>query len=336
MPTIITISVNVKKVKTFAGLFTFYNSDVFCFFRAIYLKQKMKFSRVTVRRLPNGTIAHVCPYHVFHEGVADRVLCRDREDYDVMVKFICIMAIKCNVIVVTYTVVSNHSHVVILADSQQQADKYHFLLKLTYSRWFTHKYGEHNVMRKTRSKAQLLDSDWYTRNTISYVVLNIIDNGGELGNYAWSGFRAAFNKGYIEKDYRKVSDLGVREMRNIFHSKYDVRKQNWLLNNDNEIVPQSVCDSKYVEEAFLNDEAFFHKQIGITNIQEMEHGLIDSVKNRLNDSELYKEVSIITEKWYGKTPADLSLSQKIRITPYLYRKFYTSQKQLARVLSIKL
>lgn len=80
--------------------------------------------RVVSRVLPDGTIGNVQPFHICLEGLEKAVLCRDEKDYDAFVKIICLAAWRKNVIVVIYTVVSNHSHATVLARCQEDADGY--------------------------------------------------------------------------------------------------------------------------------------------------------------------------------------------------------------------
>ena len=74
--------------------------------------------------LPDGSVRKVYPYHVSLEGMAQLVLCRDDEDYDVMVKSLFVCARRKNVIVVIYIAMSNHGHATILAACQEDADAF--------------------------------------------------------------------------------------------------------------------------------------------------------------------------------------------------------------------
>ena len=58
------------------------------------------------------------------EGMKTAVLCRDDDDYDALVKIICVCARRKNVIIVVYAVVSNHCHAAVLAASQEAADSF--------------------------------------------------------------------------------------------------------------------------------------------------------------------------------------------------------------------
>ena len=80
--------------------------------------------RAVLRQMPDGNVRYVQPYHVSMEGQEKVILFRDAEDYDAMVKIICVCARRKNVIVIIYAVVSNHCHAAILAVCQEDADAF--------------------------------------------------------------------------------------------------------------------------------------------------------------------------------------------------------------------
>ena len=58
--------------------------------------------RSVVRKMPDGSTRRVEPYHVCLKGLETAILCRDDEDYDVMVKVLAVCARRHNVIIVTH------------------------------------------------------------------------------------------------------------------------------------------------------------------------------------------------------------------------------------------
>lgn len=176
--------------------------------------------RIVQRTLPDGTIGNVQPFHICLEGLEKAVLCRDDKDYDAFVKIICLAARRKNVIVVIYTVVSNHSHATVLALCQEDADSYGEEVKKMASMWVSGRYGERKLLRGTDIKAPCLDSDWYVRNALAYVPRNALDNGCNVNEYRWSGYRAMF-RGRIPPGapgpVRKVAEMTRREHRALFH-----------------------------------------------------------------------------------------------------------------------
>ena len=265
------------------------------------------------------------------EGLERAILCRDEEDYDAMVKILCVSARRKNVVLVIYAVVSNHCHAVVLARYQQDADDYGEEVKRMAAMWFSRKYGESGVLKGTDVKAICLDSDWYVRSALAYVPRNALDNGCNVNEYPWSGYRAMFSQDVSERvSARPVSSLHRDEMRRIMHTGDKLKDVPWLLDDSGRLIPSSICDSAYLEQAFGNDQSFFLRTIGSLNPAEMNQKLIDNPRMRLTDSEFYKHTAAVSLRWFKAELSRLSLEQKARLIPYISRTMKTSVPQLAR------
>lgn len=290
--------------------------------------------RVVVRELPSGTVCNVYPFHVCLKGTELAVLCHDDEDYDVMVKAIAVCARRKDVVIVIYTVVSNHCHVVVLAASHAAASAFGEELKKMYSMWFTRKYGEKAVLRRVMMSAIYLDSDWYVRNALAYVPRNALDNGCNIDGYKWSGYRAMF-RGNDGTKGRKVASMTKRERESVLHTGMSLVDVAWAVDEDGYLIPESICDKDYLEQVFGNSQAFFLKTIGSLNPAEMGSKLIDMPRKRTTDGELLKAVEELSGRWFGSGLADISLDRKIRLLTYVFRTRKTTVPQLARVLGLE-
>lgn len=269
------------------------------------------------------------------EGLERTILCRDEEDYDAMVKILCVSARRKNVLLVIYAVVSNHCHAVVLARYQQDADDYGEEVKRMAAMWFSRKYGESGVLKGTDVKAICLDSDWYVRSALAYVPRNALDNGCNVNEYPWSGYRAMFSQDVSKRvSARQVSSLPRDEMRRIMHTGDKLKDVPWLLDDSGRLIPSSICDSAYLEQAFGNDQSFFLRTIGSLNPAEMNQKLIDNPRMRLTDSEFYKYVAAVSLRWFKAELSKLSLEQKARLIPYISRTMKTSVPQLARTFGL--
>jgi REP element-mobilizing transposase RayT len=288
------------------------------------------FERICIRTLPDGSVRKVYPYHVSLEGMAQLVLCRDDEDYDVMVKYIFICARRKNVIVVIYIAMSNHGHATILAASQEDADDFTVEWLRMYSQYFSKKYRQRKVLRHTSAVAIYLDSDWYLRNTLAYVPKNALDAQSRVEDYRWSGYRGMFCQGKAPGGFRKAATLKRREKEACFHTHDSLDGLPWIINADGELEPASVCDHAYLEAAFGNDQAFFLKTIGTVSMAEMQQKLVDNPRQRQNDTEMLKTIESISQGWFRCSLLDLPLEKKVRLLPYVYRAYRTSVAQLAR------
>jgi len=282
-------------------------------------------------------MANVQPFHVSIKGLENAILCRDDDDYDAMVKYIAICALRKNVIIIIYAVVSNHCHEAVLARSQSEADAFGEELKRVYSMWFSRKYREENILQKVDSKSIALENDWHVRNALAYIPNNSLDNLCPVHEYRWSAYRAMFrhHQEMWKPGIKPVALLSKREKESILHTGERVNDVRWKLDEDNMLAPESFCDVEYLEQAFNNDQAFWLKTIGTLNPAEMEEKLVNAPRTMLPDSELFKEVADVCQRWFSVDIDQLPVEKKLRLLPYIWRRRKTTVNQLARVLSLE-
>jgi len=289
--------------------------------------------RIVQRMMPDGAVQYYWPFHVSMEGLETAVLCRDDDDYDAMVKIICVAAKRKNVIVIIYAVVSNHCHVAILAASQNDAEAYGSELKKIYSMWFSKKYREKRTLRSVNVKAIPLSNDWHVRNALAYIPRNALDNGCNVYQYPWSGFRAMFGGDKGDKAI-KVSALSKRDALEIMHTGINLDDAPWFLDREWHLVPSSFCDCAYLEQAFSNDQSFFMKTIGALNSADMKNQLVDAPRMMKSDGEFYKSVQDVCLRWYQTELSTIPEEKKIRLLLYIYHIMKTTVPQLSRVFGI--
>ena len=289
--------------------------------------------RSVVRKLPDGSTRRVEPYHICLKGLETAVLCRDEEDYDVMVKVLAVSARRNNVIIVTYCVVSNHTHTAALSATWDDAQAFGEESKKVYSMFFHRKYGEEGILRRVKVKALWLDNPFYLRNTLAYIPRNALDNGGDIADYPWSGHRAMFRRD--RPTGRPVSSLTKRERRKLLHTGESLKGIPWLLDGEGRLIPFSICDNAYLEQVFNGDPAFYLKTIGGVNVAEMRHLLEEKPYLMQTDTEFYKSVEELSQRWFKTGLSTLSLERKIRLIPYIYHTSKTSIPQLARVFGLE-
>lgn len=292
--------------------------------------------RAVFRTLPDGSVRSVQPFHVSLEGLKSAIICRDEEDYDAVEKIICICSKRKNVLIIIHTIVSNHAHIAILAEDLNSAQAYAEEIKRMIAMWIRKKYGEQNLMKGVDAKAIGLDNNWHIRNALAYIPRNALDNGCNVNEYRWSGYRAMFRPkpDLATQSMRKVSSLSKREREGIMHTCDKLEEVDWMLDQDNHLVPESFCDSAYLEQAFEGDQAFFLKTIGGQNSAEMKYQLIDQPRTMMPDTEFFKAINDISLRWFQANLSDLSLEKKIRLLPYVRKTMKTSVSQLARVFGL--
>lgn len=109
---------------------------------------------------------------------------------------------------------------------------------------------------------------------------------------------------------------------------------NWQIDGNSFLIPSSICDHDYLEQAFENDQAFFLKTIGGQNSSEIKNRLVDNPRSLLIDSDFYKMVNETSERWFQTGLSQLSLNQKTRLIPYIRRTMRTTIPQLARTFGL--
>ena len=295
----------------------------------------MAFDRIAVRTLPDGSTCKLYPFHISMEGLENAILCRDDEDYDVYVKNIFVCARRKNVIVVMYVVVSNHGHMAILAKNLDDAISFGEEIKKIYSMYFSHKYGRQKILLKTDVNIQLLGDSWYVRNALAYIVRNAMDNLCMVEDYKWSGYRGVFRNGAHLENCRRVSSLTRREKEALFHTHDNLSDVNWLINKLGELEPASCCDTRYLEDAFDNDHAFFLKIIGTQNMADMDYKLVSGPRSLLPDRELLEKAEDLSKSWFAKTIAEINHEKKIKLITFLYRTSHTTVAQLSRIFGLE-
>lgn len=288
-----------------------------------------------IRTLPDGSVRRVFPFHISMEGLKTRILYRDEADYDVAVKIIALCCLRKNVILVMYAVVSNHIHCVILAPNIQDADACANEIKRMTAMYHRRKYSKSEVLCGVDAKAIMMGDIKYVRNALAYDVRNAMDNGADcVQNYKWTGFRGMFCGGKCA-GARRVSELSKREKRSIMHTNDTLLNVNWILNADNELEPASICDWRYLEEAFHNNQAFFLRLIGAVNTAELNEGLVVAPRLRRSDREFLVSVNEKARLWFGTDVEHLSMEKKARLINYVVHSFKTDPYQIARTFEIE-
>lgn len=295
----------------------------------------MRFERNPYRVFPDGNVRKVYPFHICLEGLESKILCKEDEDYDAFIKILAVASLADDVSIVAYTVVSNHLHVIVLADSFDSANRYGQNLKKRYSMYLRRKYGDSKALKGVDSSAIWIDSDWYLKNALAYVLRNAFDNGAmSLESYEWGSYRAYFCSRDARNVETEVSRLTKRDKAEIMRTCEDLTSVSWLLDESRRLVPYSICEWRYFEAAFDNSQIEMLKRIGQVNMPEMMQKLVKCPRTMKPDIELLRFVNDVSGKWFAKNVSELPLEKKIRLLTYTYRTNKTTIAQLSRVFEI--
>ena len=171
-------------------------------------------------------------------------------------------------------------------------------------------------------------------NVLAYNARNLMDIGLNPDEYKWTGHRAMFKRRDALMPGRIVSELTTRESVKIMHTNMSLVDTGWVLNEDDELKPESFCDRAYFEAAFNGSLAYYCKCVGMVNIGEVQYRLIEAPRTGICDSEFLKSINEISARWFEKDIMSLSVYQKSRLLPYVYHTMKTSIPQLARCFGL--
>lgn len=286
-----------------------------------------------MRTLPDGSNRMVRPFHISMEGRESFIICRDDEDYDVMVKTIAVGCRRKNVIVIIYVVVSNHFHVAALAADQAAAYEAATEIKRVYSMWLRNRYGLVRSLDKADVQAIPMETNYHARNALAYIPRNALDNKCNVNEYPWSGFKAMFCADIPEGCVR-IANLPKRIRQEVMHTCTYLKNVPWLIDLDGRLVPRSFCDWQYLEQAFEHDPAYWMRTVGGVNTVQMREMLIDGPREMKPDTEVRKAANELCRQWYGQSLNDSSLEQRGKLMFYYYRMKKTTVSQMARVFEM--
>lgn len=296
----------------------------------------MEFNRTPVKTLPNGEASRTYPFHISTKGQEDRVVFRDEEDLRVGHNLMPICARRANVILFMDCEIPTHMHAGVLAKSYEDAREFGDSYKISYSKYFTRKYGNNAaVFRHVESLPSYLEDNRHLRNTICYIARNALDVGARVEEYPWSGYRSLFCGGKTGCLTVPVASLKVLEAREILKTGDDVRDTGWLINMDNAIEPVSYCDWRYAESAFSNDVKFFMKIMGLTDDNQMEQEMEYDRKYMKSTADLLVAIDARSQLRYGRELSRLTDAEKIPLIKIIYYSHRTTVAQLARCFGVK-
>lgn len=133
---------------------------------------------------------------------------------------------------------------------------------------------------------------------------------------------------------KPVRLMSTRDWEDLMHTGDSLKDVSWKLDSGDDIIPDSFCDSQYLEQAFNGDPSFFYKTIGSLNPAEMNEMLVDGPRRRLPDTELYRLASDICNQWFKQNLDVIPYGKKCRIISFLRRTRKTTTGQLARVFRL--
>ena len=176
---------------------------------------------------------------------------RDEEDFKVGMNFVAIQAHASRVVVLSFTLMSNHVHFVLKADSKKDAEAFIEGFKHRYSLYLRRKYGVKEFLRGNDVRIDPIS--WYDEDpekAIAYVEMNCVAANicSHPSQYPWGTGDVFFNP--VKLTGRPLGAFSKRACKRLLHTDVESLPEDWLVGADGYILPQNYIDVAAVEACF--------------------------------------------------------------------------------------
>lgn len=259
---------------------------------------------------------------------------RDEEDFKVGMNFVAIQGYVSKVKILAYILMSNHLHLIVLADSKNEAEAFIDALKHRYSLYYRRKYGVKEFLRENGKKVDLINTDDEgVEQAIAYVQMNCVAANicSHPSQYPWGTGNLFFN--HSKPVGKRLGSFSKRALKRLLHTDIDSLPEDWLISEDGYILPQSYVDILFVESCFRTPKR-------------MNYFLVNSskAKKRLNADEhlpAFRDQIILAalpdlcQSLFGKRSfPDLPEEDKRECVRQLHFRFSAHVNQIARVCGL--
>ena len=259
---------------------------------------------------------------------------RDEEDYKVGMNFVALQAHASRVVVLSFTLMSNHVHFVVTADTKRDAEAFIEGFKHRYSLYLRRKYGAKEFLRGNGVRIDLISPyDEDPEKAIAYVEMNCVAANicSHPSQYPWGTGGLFFDR--RKPDGRPLGAFSKRACKRLLHTDVELLPENWLVGADGYILPQSYVDVAAVE-------AFFRTP------QRMNWFLANSSKAKkrmeaddnlpaFRDQVILAAVPDLCQSLFGKrTFSQLARDEQVEFVRQLHFRFSAHVNQIARVCGL--
>jgi REP element-mobilizing transposase RayT len=124
-------------------------------------------------------------YHTTSRGVGQQNIFMDKQDREQFMETLAMVSVKCGVVVLVHSLMSNHFHLVLKEGSPLAISKALQILKSVYCRYFNRRYGRRGTLYEERFFSSPVEREDYFVRLMRYVCQNPLKVGE---GFEWTGF----------------------------------------------------------------------------------------------------------------------------------------------------
>ena len=272
-------------------------------------------------------------FHVCTDGRSLPWMFKDKSDYIAGINRLAICHLRTNAKIVAYVLMDNHVHFV-LYGTTSQCKQFITKYKQLTGTWIHIKYNLTGFLKQLPTKILHLKTEERLLNTIAYIDRNPVVAGYKYlpTEYPWGSAQYMF-KGCREENTKTLASLSRRNKRILFGTRV-ILPDNWQINDEGMICPNSFMDTSIVESCFKTPVKYSYflarKLEGIVN-QELEF----AQKSFIPDIELRKIVKeIIQQEYDTENISELDVTGRLSIARKLRYNYSATLKQIARKVQL--
>jgi len=259
---------------------------------------------------------------------------RDEEDYKVGMNFVAIQAHASRVVVLSFTLMSNHVHFVVKAESKKDAEAFIEGFKHRYSLYLRRKYGVKEFLRGNGVKIDFISPyDEDPEKAIAYVEMNCVAANicSHPSQYPWGTGCLFFDQ--RKPDGRPLGSFSKRACKRLLHTDVESLPDNWLIGADGLILPQNYVDVEAVQAFFRTPQRM---NWFLTNSSKAKKRLeADDNLPAFRDQVILAAVPDLCQSLFGKRKfSQLTRDEQVEFVRQLHFRFSAHVNQIARVCGL--
>lgn len=259
---------------------------------------------------------------------------RDEEDYKVGMNFVAIQAHASRVVVLSFTLMSNHVHFVVKAESKKDAEAFIEGFKHRYSLYLRRKYGVKEFLRGNGVQIDFISPyDEDPEKAIAYVEMNCVAANicSHPSQYPWGTGCLFFDQ--RKPDGRPLGSFSKRACKRLLHTDVESLPDNWLIGADGYILPQNYVDVEAVQAFFRTPQRM---NWFLTNSSKAKKRLeADDNLPAFRDQVILAAVPDLCQSLFGKWKfSQLTRDEQVEFVRQLHFRFSAHVNQIARVCGL--
>jgi len=259
---------------------------------------------------------------------------RDEEDYKVGMNFVAIQAHASRVVVLSFTLMSNHVHFVVKAESKKDAEAFIEGFKHRYSLYLRRKYGVKEFLRGNGVQIDFISPyDEDPEKAIAYVEMNCVAANicSHPSQYPWGTGCLFFDQ--RKPDGRPLGSFSKRACKRLLHTDVESLPDNWLIGADGHILPQNYVDVEAVQAFFRTPQRM---NWFLTNSSKAKKRLeADDNLPAFRDQVILAAVPDLCQSLFGKRKfSQLTRDEQVEFVRQLHFRFSAHVNQIARVCGL--